>query len=764
MDKATFFRRARVGSIIIFSVLAILSAFQVFHIKFSFEFEQFFPDGDDDLAFFKEFIEDFETDDNFLLVAVENKSGVFEQNFLKKFKDLTLKTRDLPHVVNVQSLTKIAYPVLTPFGLTTIPTIHIDQPTQYEKDKTRILADERFVHNLITEDGKAMVIYVKIVNNIGLEAARTLMASLNQLIKQYEFDDYHYLGRPNFQKEIVEMQQREIIVSGIVSGILVTLIMLLIFRKPVGIGIALLSIGLGMLYFIGFMGFTQREMSAMAALYPVLMIIVGTSDVIHIMSKYIDELRKGKSKFDAIEVTIKEIGLATLLTSVTTAIGFMSLLSSRIGPIRDFGLNSAIGVIIAYITVVILTTSLLSYFDKDQLIALKKNNSFWDKAMSWSYEFTRKYQRPIAWSSLPVLLFCAIGISMISTNYSIIRNMPIGKKITSDFQFFEENLTGFRPIEFAITAGEGYRINDFEVIRQIDTVENYLRSQPALGGISSHTMLYKSVNQMLNNNRADAYLVPNDEKSFQKLKRWTEKVPANNVNVLVSEDGKKARISSRIVDLGADSINGLGDRIDQWIAANTNPEVATFQRTGTGLIIDKNSEYVRRSLLLGLGMAILIVSGLMVLLFKNLRLLIISLIPNIMPLFLAGALLGYASIELEAGISIVFAVIFGIAVDDTIHFLSKFKLARNKGYNLEESLRITFLETGKAICLTTIILFFGFLVMLFSIHPPSVIVGLLISVTLFSALISDLLYIPILMRALLKDKANHETPLVDSQE
>jgi len=151
-------------------------------------------------------------------------------------------------------------------------------------------------------------------------------------------------------------------------------------------------------------------------------------------------------------------------------------------------------------------------------------------------------------------------------------------------------------------------------------------------------------------------------------------------------------------------------------------------------------------LLQGLGVAVLLVSLLMAFLFRNWRMLIISLVPNLVPLLLAGALLGYLGIELEAGVSIIFAVVFGIAVDDTIHFLSKYKLARSKGKSIEESLQITFVETGKAICLTTVILFFGFLVLLFSIHPPSVTIGLLISLTLVSALIGDLMLIPLLIR------------------
>ena len=236
-----------------------------------------------------------------------------------------------------------------------------------------------------------------------------------------------------------------------------------------------------------------------------------------------------------------------------------------------------------------------------------------------------------------------------------------------------------------------------------------------------------------------------------------EKVPQMGMNVLVSKDEKKTRITSRIFDLGADSIKVFGNRLDNWIEANTDESIIKIKRTGTGVIIDKNAEYIRRNLLQGLGVAILIVSILMALLFQNVKMLIISLVPNIIPLILAGALLGYLGIELEAGVSIVFAVIFGIAVDDTIHFLSKFKLARNKGLNIEDSLKITFLETGKAICLTTVILFFGFLVMLFSIHPPSVTIGLLISLTLFSALIADLTLIPLMIRWLLKDDTSPQT-------
>ncbi|MCB0555092.1 MAG: MMPL family transporter [Phaeodactylibacter sp.] len=736
----------RVLSVTLFGILAIASAFQLTRLKFSFDFEQFFPEGDEDLEVFREFISEFEADDNFMLVAVHREEGVFEQHFLEQFHGLTLKSRELPHVVESQSLTKFSYPVRTPFAITSIPAIHIDQPARYEQDKKRILGDERFVYNLISEDGTTLVLFLKTVNSIQLDQARELMAALDALIQQYDFEAYHYLGRPYFQKELVDMQKREIMVSAIISGILVTLVMFFIFRRPWGIVVALFSIGLGMLLFMGFLGATGRELNAMAALYPVLMIIVGTSDVIHIMSKYVDELRKGQPKEKAIVTTIREIGLATLLTSLTTGIGFASLLSSRVAPIRDFGINAAIGVLIAFLTVIFFTTAVLSWFHADQIIKLGRGQSFWDKSMQWTYRFTRRYPRRIAIGGMAVLLLSVWGISRITTNYSIINNMPIGKKITEDFLFFERELTGFRPMEFAVYAQDGYQADDYEVVREMAKVEAYLHRSPAVQAIGSITTVYKSINQMMRNNNPEAFELPDTKEEFQRYRRMAAQVPNLHLNVLLSKDEKKARITSRIKDIGADTIKQFGNRIDTWILENTDTSVVRFQRTGTGLIIDKNSEYIRRSLIQGLGVAILIIGLLMALLFRNLKMLVISLLPNVFPLLLAGALLGFLGIELEAGVSIVFAVIFGIAVDDTIHFLSKYKLVRGRGNTVEDSLRITFLETGKAIVLTTVLLFFGFLVMLFSIHPPSVTIGLLISLTLFSALISDLLLLPVLIR------------------
>lgn len=743
------YRKYIIAAFVLFIPLCL---YQVYHLKFSFDFEQFFPEGDPDLEFFQDFIKEFETDDNFLLIAVENQPTVFEQEFLEKFHEFTLEVRDLPHVTRIQSLTTMDYPVKTPFGINSVPIIHIDQPFRYETDKARILDDKRFVNNFIDENAKALTVSARTIDAIDLNQSKALMEAYEELIKEYNFDEVHVLGRAYFQDELVEMQKDEIVVSTIISGILIIFILMFIFRKPIGVWIALSSIGLGLLYFLGIIGLMGRELNVMAALYPVLMLIVGTSDVIHIMSKYVDELKNGLAKREAMIITIKEIGLATLFTSITTAIGFATLVTSNVRPIREFGLNAAMGVIIAYVTVIFLTTSMLTLFSKEQIIKETKGTDFWKKLMQTWYGKTLKHGKLIAGISAVFVAMCFYGMTQISMNYTVESNLPISAKITEDFLYFEENFSGFRPIEFAITVKEdSLHADSYEVLKEVSKIEDQLLDNEHFRSIVGLTTIYKSLERMNKGNRADAYSFPPTERAFKKSKRLIERMGGSETSVMVSKDKKKTRISTRIADIGAESIKSEGEQIDQWINENVDTSLISVKRTGTGLLIDKNAVYIRDNLLSGLAIALVLVSLLMALLFRNMRMLLVALVPNFIPVLFAAGLLGFLGIELEAGVSIVFAVVFGIAVDDTIHFLSKYKLARDKNNSVEESIRITFEETGKAITFTTIILFFGFMVMFFSNHPPSVTVGMLISVTLVGALICDLFLLPVLMRWILKD-------------
>jgi predicted RND superfamily exporter protein len=260
----------------------------------------------------------------------------------------------------------------------------------------------------------------------------------------------------------------------------------------------------------------------------------------------------------------------------------------------------------------------------------------------------------------------------------------------------------------------------------------------------------KSLNQMVNGGSVKSYSFPENDTIFENLRQYQAMVPGNTLNVLQSKDKMKLRISTRMNDLGADSIKKIGQRIDKWITSNLDSNVIKVKRTGTGMLVDRNSEYVRDNTISSLFWSVLIISILMALIFREWRVMLIFLIPNLFPLFICGGFMGFLGIQLEAGVSIVFSVIFGIAVDDTIHTLSKLKMFKDKGDSTDDALYHTMMEVGKPMIHTAVILFFGFLVMLFSSNPPSQNVGILMSFTLASALISDLFLLPVLTRRLLK--------------
>ncbi|MCS6928084.1 MAG: MMPL family transporter [Saprospiraceae bacterium] len=745
-------RRLRIWLLFLYGFLTVVGVYFLTRLKFSFDFEQFFPKGDPDWEFFKAYIQDFESDDNFLLVALERKAGVFEQSFLKHVHDFTLRARELPHVINALSITTVRYPVRTPFGVTTVPAIHLDDTTYYASDRERILQDKRFVHNLIAEDATALTVILKTVNQSTYEQSVALMNALDSLIAQYPFEAVHRLGRAYFHRDMVAMQKREIAVSTTIAVLLASAILFFIFRRWRTVLLAMTGIGLALLLFLAVLSVLGRELNALAALYPILMCIVGVADTIHLTTKYLHELEKGRPPAEAIRITVREIGLATLITCVTTAIGFLSLLTNRTEPIQAFGVNAALGVVLAFAAIYGWLWIWLPQFTKDQLIKPTPEWAFWGRFMRHVYVFTRTHQRRIAWLFAGALGASLIGISLIHTDYRIRQNLPRGAQITRDFIFFEQKFAGFRPLEIAVFPQRDFSVEHPAVLREIDRVEQRLEKYPAIRTHSSINDLYRSLHAMHTGNRADAYRLPPDDETLLYYQRLAERLPNPVAEVLISKNRDKARIAARIQDIGRDSIVAIQEELERWIAQHTDTTVVRFRITGTGVVIDKNSAYIRDNMLQGLIPSVLTVALLMALLFRDARLVVIFTIPNILPLFFAGAFIGFLDIPLEAGVATVFSIVFGIATDDTVHFLSTLRLCRSRGMNIEQALETTILETGKAMTLSSIILFFAFLVLLFSVHPPSVIVGVLISATLASALLCDLYLSPVLVRWLLRDQ------------
>ncbi len=735
--------------ILIFIILGGLSVTVLGNLKFSFDFSQFFPEEDPDLAFYKSYVEDFGTDDNFLLIAVKNEPDVFQQDFLQRFTAFSEEGKEFPYVVDNNSLTTLSYPLKTSFGYTALPVLHVEEPDKYAQDWQKIKTDSLFVNVLIDEKANSIVLALQTQDDLNNEQSEILLNAIRNSLAKHNLTEFHILGRAFFYEAIVDMQKSEVLKTTVIASILVFIILLLVYRSMPVVLISVFSIAMSLLLFMGCLAVWGKELNAMAAFYPVLMLIVGTSDVIHLTDSYVRKLQEGLPRYGAILSSLKEVGMTTLLTSLTTAVGFVTLLSSKLVSIQEFGINAAVGVLVAYITVILLTSSLLISLPEKTLIGRKSVSTKWVKNLLRINTFTKAHPKSIIWGTVAFTLLCFLGIYMIKTDAEFKRSLPNRSKIAADFQYFQDNYAGFRPLEIAAMSTDGHKVTDYEVAVEIEKLMTYLHGIKVIGNLQSANLPYKIINKANHLNKSEFFKFPKDKTQYEIYKKDVQKLARKQMARFVNEDKSTARINGKLQDVGTDSLKVVYDGIGQFARTELDTSLLTIKVTGKSILLDKNSKYIRQNLLEGLLYGLLLIGVIMAFVFRDVKIFIISLVPNVLPILFSGSILGFLGIPLEASLSVVFAIVFGIAVDDTIHFLGKYKLGITQGLSKEESIEKTFAQTGRALVITTIILFFGFMVMLFSIHQPSITIGLIISVTLVTALILDLLLLPVLLRKLI---------------
>ncbi len=733
----------------VFLILAILGGINAGKLRFSFDFNQFFPKGDPDLLFYEQFQEDFGSDDSFLLLAVENKTSVFNTSFLERFQHLTREIGSLPHVKKSQSLTSFSYPLKTSFGYTLLPVIHPNDSSRFTSDWENIRKDSLLLNTLIDRQGKSMMIVIETEESLDYETSVQLLGELTQALRNHDLTSFYMIGRATFYTAIVNMQKKEFLMTSVAVLLLTSIILFLVYRRLELVGITVVSIIAGLSIFLGFLSLIGNDLNLMSLFYPLLLVIVGTSDIIHILDAYLREVERGLDKLSAIRTTLLAVGISTLLTSLTTAAGFATLLFSKLEFIQAFGFNAAIGVMIMYVTVVLFTCPMLFLLKPGTSVRIEKRNHIWKRVLQKLNDFTIRRPGAILSGCILLLALFVTGTFSIVTNYKFSTSLPRDSKISRDFTFFQEHYFGFRPFEVAVLPKNNVKVTDYLVAREVEKVTYKMTRLPAMGNIRSHNMFYKVVNRAYHLNRQDQYLFPSSQSAYEDLRKEARRLAGRRWNTFVNSDSTKGRITANLLDAGSDSLTAIYAVLKQYIQEQTDTSMVEFRLTGKGLLLDKNAAYVRSSLLQGLVFAMLLVCLLMGLLFKNVKVVLISLLPNVLPLLFSAAILGYLKIPLEAPLSLVFAIGFGISVDDSIHFLTKYKWCLSRGLGKEEAIAKTYAETGKALVVTTFVLIFMFLTLLFSSHQPTMMIGILISATMFVALLADLLLLPVLIRKFL---------------
>ncbi len=749
------FKRISYTALVIVSIITALSFYELKNIKFDYDFESFFPQDDPDLDKYIDFRNTFEYDNEFILLAVENRKGIFNDEFLDHISVLTDSIRNIPDVSYVQSPTTLEYLVVSGLGPLRIPYIHLGETERYEEDSALVYKTPELVGSFFARNGKSICFYIKTTEGISKAKSDSLLARIDRAVAAYQFDDTFTASKAKGQKVYLEKLSGEFVMFFLASFFLVVLFLWISFRSFWGIWVPVVIVLLSIVWTLALMTITGKALDIMTVLLPTMMFVVGMSDVVHIVTKYIEELREGaKDKFDALLKAIKEAGFATFITLITTSLGFLTLINSNIIPIRDFGIYTSLGVFIAFILSYSILPLVLFLLPKPKIAEVKPESDFWRNKLHSLLRWTLRNRKAIVVGTLIVTGVSIFGITRIILNNQLIEGLTRKDELRQDFEFFEKNYSGVRPFEILITLNDtSSSVWNVKEMRAIDKLENYLHKDFGVGFLISPASLVKGMNKALNNGNPESYALPSSDEDLldvtDQLSQFRKRKEMKN---LVTKDGKQARITGKMADVGSKVFLERADKLNTFLAGNPDMKCIDVHLTGAALMLDKNNKYLVDNTVQGLIISILVVALISALVHRNLRMMIIAIIPNLLPIIIIGGIMGFTGIEMKSATSIIFSIAFGIATDDTIHFLARLKLEIAQGKSVMYCVKRSFLSTGKAVVVTSLILCGGFLSLIGSGFESTYYFGLLVSITLLVAVVTDLLLFPLLVIWLIKDK------------
>jgi uncharacterized protein len=741
-----FTPRARIWVLIGFGLLMVAAGVGIGRLRFDFSFEAFLPSDDPELGFFLRHRAQFNSGKESIGIAIRRQPSVFDRAFLGQVDTLCRAARKLPRIEAVTSLTTLKDYVSDPLFPSFTRVLDWRRSQDLLADSARICTDPRMVGNFISQDGQMLLVQLSLPTGGSDAEEAALHDSLFALLGRSPFTQTHVVGFPIMHHQLVELQQSQFKLYVVLALVVMVLCIWVVFGRLLGTLVAIFSVIGSMVLFFGALGWMGKPLDLMATLYPILLVIVGISDVTHIVSKYVDELGKGLAREDAIRVTMREIGYATFLTAITTSVGLWTQLLSPMPPIRLFGWYAGLGVMLTYVAVVLVTPALISFFPADFLMQKRRQGRMFDPFLArmqhWALHRSARVWLVIGL----VCVLSTVGILQISDNLSIRRDLPWRSRVLADFVAVDTTMGGLNTADLALEAGAGHHLQELPVIQALDALEQQFLAQPHVHGTYSPNTFVRLANRYRHDNNAAQYAVPTTDSALSKLLPILQGPLAGSMQGVLSADRRTGNLYVKVPDIGSNGVAVIRDAVDSWAAAHLDSTLLRIRHTGQRYIFDINQGALARSQLWSVLLSIGIVALFFAIAFRSWRLVLASLVPNLLPLVVTFGLIGWMGLPLDPKLGMVFSIAYGIAVDDTIHFLSRYVIERRKGADIDTAIQVTFAETGRAMVLTTIILFFMFGVLVFSPFPPTFTIGVLLSITLAIALVMDLLLNPMVLR------------------
>ena len=698
----------------------------------------------------------------------------------------------------------------------------------------QVISSLKFYENIVYKKSTDLHMMMLFLNKeiFNSKLRGTLVSDIHNIANSYNhhFKNWKFSGLPYIRAFMMNVIKSELTLF-VCLAILVTSLLLLIFFKSLKVVlISIVVVLIGVVWSVGIIGLFGYELTALMALIPPLVIVIGIPNCIYLINKYQQEFRKNNDKIKSLELIIQKVGNATFLTNATTALGFGTFVFTSSKMMIEFGIVSFINIICMFFISICLVPIVYSFLPNPKEKHIKHLDRKWMYSfVSSLIKFSKYYRKQVYISTFVLLLLGGYGISLMHTTGNFTDDLPKNSPIIKDLRFFEKELNGVLPFEIVLTFQDTMYKN-FSNISRIQQLQESLKKEKYLSKSLSIVDAMKFISQSYANGKPSKYNLdfsrPKDQRYFSRIinskyfKNTFVSSETDNSNGFVGSFLDSTHLSTRITlqiaDIGTSSMDSLINRINFRIDNIINPEQSLISKhkqnndlygmyssnsrlrfivkekltngnldlinsfpddykeikslygnekfiaaieesveslkvesvvTGSGVLYTKGTTYMVKNLFTSLILAIFVIAILMSFLFKSFKMVLVSLFPNLIPLIFTSALMGYFGIAIKPSTILVFSIAFGISIDDTIHFLAKYR-QELKTKSISESVEISIKETGVSMIYTSIILFFGFSMFTASEFGGTQALGVLVSLTLFVAMLTNLILLPSLLLSL----------------
>ena len=763
----------RLTLIIILGIITVFMAYNAKNVQFTYSFFTPVPADDPDMMYFTKFKESFGEDANIVAIGVKD-SALYEVDNFRKFKYLSdelLTIKGVKQVVSIPLFRSLKKDSKNKKFL--VESIFDEIPdSQVELDSLLNFAFNQkfFSDQIINQDNGATFILISIDNKVlNTKERDVVIKDIEHVANAFEENTgivFKYVGLPYIRTEVNGSVKKELISFLIASLVVTALILLFFFRSWDAVVFPLIIIIVIVIWSLGTLGLLNYEITILTGLLPPVIVVIGIPNSIYLLNRYHQLIDKHGNKIRALSHVIRKIGLVALITNFTTAVGFLVLIFTGIKDLQEFGIVASINIMATFLVSIILIPAVFSYLPAPHGKQLKHLKfSALDFALTTLDLLVHRHRYRVFVFTGALLIVAVFGVIKLRAVTYIVDDVPENSKVKRDLAFFEKNFSGIMPLEIVVNSGKKKGVLRPEFLNKVNELEDFLSDQEVISKPVSVVSMLKATRQAFYNNNPDYYSLPTKSDRNFILRYFSgDETETTLLKSFVDEDQQKMRISLKVADIGSIRLDSLLDnvvnkKIDE-LFSDTEIEA---KATGTTLLFVKGNKFLVKNLRKSLVLAFVIIAIIMGILFKNPKMIAISLIPNLIPLILIAGIMGYFDIALRPSTVLIFSVVFGISVDDSIHFLAKYRqeLFANNFFvpmAISKSIR----ETGASMIYTSVILFAGFIIFSFSEFTSTKMLGVLTSTTLLIAMFANLIVLPALLMVFDDGKRKTDThPLIE---